>query len=99
LKKLIAGGALAMMVIGGAGTAFAGEITGGPNPKPTPVNRYVMHSICAFSGQNDNPDDPIEGGRVQNWGSIPKAVRDQLAAEGESPGVACNGHSGALTEP
>ena len=80
--------------LGSGGTAFAGEITG--NGKPTPVNNYVMHSICAFSGQNDNPDDPIEGGRVQNWGIIPKEVRDQLRAAGESPGVACNGHSGAL---
>ena len=83
-----------MMVVGFGGTAFAGEITG--NGKPTPIAGFRAKSICSFSGQNDNPDDPIEGGRVQNWGSIPKAVRDQLAAGGESPGVQCNGHSGAL---
>ena len=33
--------------------ASAGEITGGPNPKFTPVNSYRAHSICAFSGQED----------------------------------------------
>lgn len=96
MMKWIAGGVLAVSVVGMGGTAFAGEIGGGPNPKPTPVNSYVMHSICAFSGQNDVPDDPIEGGRTQNWGTIPKAVRDELVLIGESPGVQCNGHSGAL---
>jgi hypothetical protein len=33
--------------------ASAGEITGGPNPKFTPVNSYRASSICAFSGQED----------------------------------------------
>lgn len=33
--------------------ASAGEVTGGPNPKVTPVNSYTAHSICAFSGQED----------------------------------------------
>jgi hypothetical protein len=108
MKKLIAGGALAMMVIGGGGTAFAGEVTGsgkgGPNGDGTPgavVGAFTpeahANSICAFSGLNDNPDDPIEGGRVQNWGSIPKAIRDQLAAEGESPGQSCRGNLGIMT--
>jgi len=33
--------------------AIAGEVTGGPNPKVTPVNSYTANSICAFSGQED----------------------------------------------
>ena len=33
--------------------ASAGEVTGGPNPKVTPVNSYRAHSICSFSGQED----------------------------------------------
>jgi hypothetical protein len=95
MKKLIAGAVLAVTVVGApVASVFAGEITG--NGKPTPVNGYVMKSICAFSGQNDVPDDPIEGGRVQNWGIIPKEIRDQLAAAGEHPGDACNGHTGFL---
>ena len=32
--------------------AIAGEVTGGPNPKPTAAPDRA-HSICAFSGQED----------------------------------------------
>lgn len=32
---------------------WAGEVTGGPHPKTTPVNSYTASSICAFSGQED----------------------------------------------
>ena len=32
--------------------AWAGEVTGGPNPKPTGVREHAK-SICAFSGQED----------------------------------------------
>ena len=64
MRKLIAGAALTLIVTGaGGGTAFAGEVTGGPNAKPTPVQSYVAASICSFSGQEDgltlidfNPD-------------------------------------------
>src|SRR4029079_3112973 len=42
------------------GTAFAGEVTGGPHPKPTPIDTYTAGSICSFSGQNDVPaGDPL----------------------------------------
>ena len=37
MRKLIAGAALALSVVGVGGTAMAGEVTGGPNPKPTPI--------------------------------------------------------------
>ncbi len=54
MRKLIAGAALTLIMAGaGGGTAFAGEVTGGPNAKPTPVQSYVAASICSFSGQED----------------------------------------------
>ena len=52
MKKLIAGAALALIVASAGGTAFAGEITGGPNPKPTKGGDKA-HSVCSFSGQED----------------------------------------------
>jgi len=78
MRKMIAGAALALMVSGVGGTAYAGEVTGGPNPKPTPIDSFRAGSICSFSGQNDvptgdiDPDtgqiDPLSVGRVQSWG-------------------------------
>ena len=85
------------------GAALAGESTGNfeRTGKTTPVADYVMHSICAFSGQNPeaflDPSDPnYEPGHTQSWGQIPKEVRDVLATEGAHPGDACNGHTGFL---
>ena len=52
MRKLLAWTTLAIMVSGINGTAYAGEITGGPNPKPTPAGDKA-HSECAFSGQED----------------------------------------------
>jgi len=34
---------------------------------------------------------PVQPGVVQNWGTIPKEIRDFLATIGEHPGTACNG--------
>jgi hypothetical protein len=77
MRKVFAGAALAVTLLSGGGTAFAGEVTGGPNPKPTPVKGHVASSICSFSGQNDDPTgtnpetgevEPTEVGRVQSWG-------------------------------
>ncbi len=75
-----------------ASPASAGEITG--NGKPVPAPQHA-NSICAFSGQNDDPNspDPIEAGRVQNYGQL---VRMGLKAFVPGPGVACNGHTGFL---
>ena len=79
----------------GVGPAFAGEVTG--NGKPTPIAAYVAKSIWSFSGQNDGEPPPGRTAEhVQNWGQIPKEVRDAIAAEGEHPGDACNGHTGFL---
>ena len=79
----------------GAGSAFAGEVTG--KGKPTPIAGYQAASICSFSGQNDGePPAGRTAAHVQNWGQIPKEVRDIIATQGEHPGDACNGHTGFL---
>jgi hypothetical protein len=62
MRKLIARAALTIIATGIAGTAYAGEVTGGPHSKSTPAGD-AAHSVCAFSGQEDgvtligfNPD-------------------------------------------
>jgi hypothetical protein len=106
--KLIVGvvaSVAALMALGG--TAFAGEITGGgkDGPKPTPVATYQNpNSICAFSGQNDDPteespEDPFASGRVQSFGDIVQQfVREFSEEPGDhvpliqenKPGINCN---------
>ena len=78
MRKLIAAATIVVAGVGVGGTAFGGEITGGPEPKPTPIKSYTAGSICSFSGQNDVPAgdidpvtgelDPLSVGRVQSWG-------------------------------
>jgi hypothetical protein len=92
LKRLVlvpaAAGALLLV---GLSPASAGEVTG--NGKAAQGATHA-NSICAFSGQNDEPDAPFpEGGRVQNYGQL---VKLGLKGEVPGPGVACNGHSGFL---
>ena len=62
MRKLIAAATIVVVGVSVGGTAFAGEITGGPNPKPTKGGDKA-HSVCSFSGQEDgetligfNPD-------------------------------------------
>ncbi|MEA3078927.1 MAG: hypothetical protein QOF05_335 [Sphingomonadales bacterium] len=45
--------AFGIAVLSAPSLASAGEVTGGPNPKFTPVNSYRAKSICSFSGQED----------------------------------------------
>ena len=95
----VAIGSAMLLIALSAGSALAGEVTG--TGEPTPVKSYIMHSICAFSGLNDgNPPAGRTAEHVQNWGQIPKAVRDELTEnpgpEGAHPSVGCNGHSGFL---
>lgn len=45
--------AFGVAALAGSSVASAGEVTGGPNPKTTPINSYTAQSICAFSGQED----------------------------------------------
>ena len=53
------------------------------------VERGPEHarSICSYSGLNDEPDSPTEGGQVQSYGQIVKAGGK---SEVPSPGFACN---------
>lgn len=100
-KKVLLALAVCAAVAGlSAGSAFAGEVTG--NGKKTPIGQASEEggpphasSICSFSGQNDGEPPPgRKAEHVQNWGQIPKEVRDVIAEEGEHPGDACNGHTG-----
>jgi hypothetical protein len=99
MRKVIAAAALALIVSGAGGTAFAGEINGSRdhgNPdkgNETPVAGFQAGSICAFSGLEDGsePGTTYGPGNVQNWGSIPKDVRDFLETINEHPGEACRG--------
>jgi len=52
------------------------------------------NSICAFSGLNDEPLDPEEGGLVQSYGQgVSQGALDPTDKETvERPGVLCNAH-------
>ena len=52
MRKLVVFAALAMVATGMGDVAYAGEVTGGPQPKATPV-RDRAQSVCAFSGKED----------------------------------------------
>jgi hypothetical protein len=75
----------------GAGSAFAGEVTG--SGKNTDQNQGK--SWCSFSGHNDDPGAPLDGsgpngpgGMSQSFGQDVKlGLADPHAA---NPGVACN---------
>jgi hypothetical protein len=78
-----------------AGPASAGELNGNGDPTQGPTH---ARSICVFSGLEDGEEDPNApsgpGAPPQNWGHIPKELKPILTANGESPGDACNGHTG-----
>jgi hypothetical protein len=103
-KSLAAAALAAAFVVVTGGAASAGEITG--NGKPTPINGYQAGSICAFSGQNDDPTgggDPFEDGRTQNWGQVVDDAKTFIATDDrgissiadqilvEGPGTNCRG--------
>ena len=93
-RLLVVAASVAVMVGAGASAAFAGEVTGKGKDTAAPAN---ANSICAFSGLDDMDFlAPVQPGVVQNWGSIPKEVRDFLATIGEHPGTACNGHQNPM---
>ncbi len=63
------------------------------------VERGPAHanSICSFSGLNDTPDDPEEGGQVQSYGQIvgtlvKLGVHVNAGPGPAAPGTECNGH-------
>jgi hypothetical protein len=77
----------AALVGAGIGPASAhGQVEQGPDH---------ANSICSFSGLNDTPDDPVEGGRVQSYGQIVRygyLKPSELKGGAPSPGTFCNGH-------
>jgi hypothetical protein len=94
VKLLLAALCAVTLAVVGAGSAFAGEVTGNGELTAGPAH---ANSICVFSGQNDgNPPPGRTAAHVQNWGQIPKQVRDVMATQGFHPGDACNGHTGFL---
>jgi hypothetical protein len=51
------------------------------------------NSICSFSGLNDVPLDPEEGGLVQSYGQgVAAGFLDPTEKTMERPGVLCNAH-------
>jgi len=93
-KRLVCGAAVfAASVVGGASTAFAGEVTGtGKSLEPLHGN-----SACAYSGLEDfNNTKPPEPGVVQNFGSWvygPGGVAQGNRPSGggpAAPGTFCN---------
>ena len=106
MRTLIAGATIAGLVImGGGGTAFAGEVTGrgGPTPVANPDSggRFVAGSICAFNGLDDGSESgaDVTPGVVQSFGFIvagmakaaggAKSFAHEIRIEG--PGTNCRG--------
>jgi len=107
IKKMVAGATIVMAGLSVGGSAFAGEQTGGPNPKPTPIDNFGhAQSTCAFSGVNDDPTGggiPIEVGKVQNWGHtlanakvLLTPAQFEVFLATRAPSVTCNGHTGII---
>ena len=77
--------AMSLLMVALAVPAFAqGQVERGP---------AHAKSICSYSGLNDDPDDPVEGGRTQSYGQEvrkgniePSAVKSGAP----SPGAFCN---------
>ena len=105
MRKALFVFALALTMLAASATsALAGEITG--NGKATPIAEYKAGSICSFSGQNDDPDEPglFNDGRVQSFGDIVQEAIGVLGdgkgasalvpiIRGEGPGVSCRGYA------
>ena len=87
--KLTMSAAILVAALATAAPAFAGEITG--NGKPTPVGfpTYQAQSWCAFSGLNDDPDEPGAEGKTQEWGHtiLANTNEDFTVADGATSGV------------
>ena len=99
LRTVLGTTAATVLLLGaGVGSAQAGEKTGTGGDTQGPAH---ANSICVFSGLEDGEEPgttPGPGEPPQNWGQIPKEVRDFLATQGAHPGDSCNGHTGFLAE-
>lgn len=98
MSKLVVAAAGAMML--GAAPALAGEVTG--SGKVIDING---RSECAYSGLNDNDDDPRDpGGHAQSYGQnvrltgLDPSQQDPRNEAGAPfvpiPGYACNPNRG-----
>ena len=108
MKRALALGAVTgLLAFGVAPAAHAGEVTGGKEPRFTPISRYytgvntTAASLCAFSGLDDvdEEEDPTnprtdDFGRTQNYGQIPREYR-----QGPGPGRTCSFKAGAEEPP
>jgi hypothetical protein len=90
-QKIVAATVTLLVAALGAGSAFAGEVTGtGKSLEPLHAN-----SICAYSGLNDRVagEGPVDE-RVQSFGWV---VKDIIHAGGSPiggvPGTECRGGS------
>src|SRR5215203_5634658 len=84
--------AMALLMVALAVPAFAAPQL----PLPGQFERGPAHanSICSFSGLNDVPLDPEEGGLVQSYGqAVSQGFLDPTDQSSvERPGVLCNAH-------
>ena len=91
-----------ILAVGLSSTAVAGEITGNgkwiAGSEEAPLKGK---SACAYSGREDEPDDPLFKGEIaQAWGLIDKATREFFAdVLGLHPGDACNPAKADAGEP
>ena len=104
LKAGIAAAVIAVAIAGPtAGAAFGGEVTGGPNPKFTPVHTHLAASICSFSGKEDGFALVFPGGvpteiEVETGPGLVQTPHMENSAgtihEPGIPGTACRGNGG-----
>ena len=85
---------MALLMVALAVPAFAqGQVERGPEH---------ARSICSFSGQNDEPDSPTEGGRTQSYGQEVKKGHiepSEVRGSGDTPGFFCNPEKGPFEGP
>lgn len=87
-KRHLAGAVLCTTAVVAMGSSAA--LAGSDGPKGQSERGNGL-SICTFSGLNDDPDHPTEGGQVQSYGQVVKVVGVAALKEaGETPGDLCN---------
>jgi len=79
----------------GAGSAFAGEITGNGKPTAGPTH---ANSVCVYSGKNDDPGAPLDGSGPNGPGGVSQSFGQMnrlglIDPHAFNPGDACRGGS------
>lgn len=71
MRKILVSVVVGASLLGTAGSAFGGEITGNGKATAGPTH---ARSLCVFSGLEDNDfEAPVQPGVVQNWGHVKRA--------------------------